>query len=155
MQEFIQSKTFKIILIITAIAVFELFVFQAGMLLGYHKAEFSNRYGEYYYRTFEGPGPRMFMMQDRFMGGYGSAGKIISLSLPTIVVSGKDNKEETIVVENNTQVRSFDREITPADLKLNDFIVVFGSPDENSEIKARLIRLLPEPAQVSTTTNLR
>ncbi len=153
-KEFIQSKAFRGVVIGIVTAIIILVIFQAGVFVGYRRAAFSYRFGDNYYHVFYGRGPRLSSMPIRggFLEGHGAAGKIVSLSLPTFVVSGPDNVEKNILLKSDTQIRSLDKSIRQEDLKINDFVVVFGAPNDNSQIEARLVRLLPPPENMSTST---
>lgn len=149
---------FKGVLIGLSIALLAMLIFQAGMFFGYRKAAFSYGFGDHYYRVFAGPGgmgDRVFQisLHDKFMEGNGAAGKIVSINLPTFVVSERDNMEKTVFISTSTQIRSFDKTIQPSDLKPDDFVIVFGSPDNDSQIEARLIRLLPPPQSTTSIKN--
>ena len=82
--------------------------------------------------------------KEDFRGGHGTIGKIIKIELPTLVIEDKDNVEKIITISDNTLVRRFREELNPEDLKVNDSIVVIGSPSDTSEIQAGLIRILPQ-----------
>ena len=69
----------------------------------------------------------------------------MSLNLPTFVVTGPDEIEKVIVVGDDTRIRRFDATIPATDLKVGDFTVILGSPNENSQIESKLIRILPAP----------
>jgi len=56
----------------------------------------------------------------------------------------KDKAEVDFVIDQGTEIRKFRDNIKLADLKLGDLIVVIGSPNEVGQIKARLLRIMPE-----------
>lgn len=142
-----------------AVVIILLVIFQAGRFIGFRQAIFSGHLGDNYYRAFEGGkrgpmgkmGPRGFWSDD-LPNGHGAVGKIIKINLPNLVVLGPDNLEKVIKVDDNTLVRSFRNTIKVGDLKVGDFVVAIGGSDEDSQIVAKLIRLLPPPPAVSTTT---
>lgn len=138
--------TWKTAFIVICSIVVLLLVFQAGELIGYRKASFAFRGGDNYYRAFE-PENRQPMFGDQFPGAHGAVGRIVKLDLPTFVVAGPDNMEKEVSIDNDTIVRRFRNTIKASDLKINDYVVVIGAPDDNSDpvIKARLIRLMPPP----------
>ncbi len=153
-QDFTRSKLFRGTLAAVAAGVVALLIFQAGMSFGYRKAAFEYRFGDNYYRAFGEHGPRPFgvPMHDEFMGAHGAAGKIVSINLPTIVVSDR-GVEKMITVATDTPVRYLGTTISAADLKVDDFVVVLGSPDTNADINAKLIRVVPPPPDQATSTN--
>jgi hypothetical protein len=145
LKEFTQSKMFQKVLIGVGIAIIALLIFQAGIFVGYRKASFSYRFGDNYYRVFGEHGQKLFKGSIRggFIEANGAVGKIVSINLPTFVVVGTDNVEKVILIRENTRVRYLDGTATSSDLKVDDSIVVFGRPNENSQIEARLIRIVP------------
>jgi len=78
-------------------------------------------------------------------GGHGAVGRIIKVSLPTMVVSGPDNLEKVVMIKDDTIVRQFRSDLKPGDLKIDQNVVVVGSPNEDGQIEAKLIRLMPAP----------
>ena len=147
LKEFAQSKSFHGILVGISIVIVALIIFQSGMFVGYRKAAFSYRMGDNYYRAFGDHGPRPFQVPLRggFIESHGAVGKIISINLPTFVVIGPDEIEKVILIGDDTQIRSFDTTVLASDLKVDDFTVIIGSPNEDSQIEAKLIRILPAP----------
>ena len=159
LKDFGCSKGFRLVAMAIVILVVLLAVFQAGRFVGFRQAIFSGHLGDNYYRAFEdsgrgmmgNPGPHSFWSDD-LPNGHGAAGKIIKINLPNIVVLGPDNIEKVIKVDDKTLVRRFRNTVKASDLSVGDFIVVIGTADESSEIAAKLIRLLPPPPAISTST---
>ncbi len=122
-----------------------LLIFQAGMFVGYRKASFSYRWGDNYHRTFGEQQKFPFRMGPRgdFSESHGVVGKVVSIKLPTFVVEGSDNVEKVVVIKEDTIIRRFRDTLKPEDLKTGDLIVVIGSPNNQSEVEAKLIRMLP------------
>ena len=146
LKEFAQSRLFQRILMGISAVVLTLLIFQAGMFVGYRKAAFTYRFGDNYYRAFgnAGPGERFFASRGGpFPGGliegHGVAGKIVSINLPTFVVTGPDDIEKVILIGDGTRIRRFDTTLSSSDLKVDDFTVILGSPNDNSQIEAKLI----------------
>ncbi len=130
-------KKVRYVLIGICILVVALIIFQAGMFVGYMKASFSFRHGDNYSRIF-GPGPE----RGRDLpGGHGVLGTIVSINLPTLVVTGTDNVEKTIDLTDDTQIVHFRDRIEAATLKVGDSVLVLGSPNEQARIVAKLIRV--------------
>ena len=148
-KEYIKSQSFKGILIGIFIAIAVLLIFQAGIFIGYRKASFAYRFGDNYYRGFDrkGPAPFGFPLRDEFRSSHGAAGEVVSISLPTLVVVGPDSIEKTLIISTSTLIRQFDTELKSTDIKTGDFLVAIGESNENSQIQAKLIRMLPEPPQ--------
>lgn len=130
------------------VAIAALLVFQAGVFVGFHKAGFSYRWGEDYYRVFGGH-RKAFMGMPRgfefgeFASPHGSVGKILNVTLPTIVIEGDDKVEKVVMIKDDTVIRRFRDTIKPVDLKPDDVVVIIGSPNDKSQIEAKLIRVMP------------
>ena len=131
-----------------------LLVFRLGMMVGYRKAGFSYGWSENYERNFGGrmggfgrpggPGDFLRAFDDRqFMGADGIVGRIIKINDHSIVVRGQANEETIVLLNDKTVIRRFRDNIKPADLKVDDTIVVIGEPNKVGQIEARLIRLMP------------
>ncbi|MFA6550003.1 MAG: hypothetical protein WCT36_01445 [Candidatus Gracilibacteria bacterium] len=153
-KNFFKSDAFRFTVYGIIGVIIALLIFQAGMFMGFHRAGFSYKWGEDYYRNFGGPRERsqiergigMGMMRGGdFLDSNGVAGKIIKIALPNITVLDKDNAEKIVVIKDDTAIRSMRSSVKAADLKVDDFIVVIGSPDDSSQIEAKLIRVMPEP----------
>ncbi|MEI6843174.1 MAG: hypothetical protein WCK48_01535 [bacterium] len=159
-KNFFATKTFTKVLYGIGALIICLLIFQAGVMVGFRKAEFYGGFGEKYRETFGEPRGGMGMMGG-FLGntGYpnahGAVGKIIKINLPTLVTIGPDNVEKVVLLTDDTLIRRFRDTLQPADLKIDDDIVVIGSPNSSSQIEAKLIRLLPPmmaPLQDSAST---
>lgn len=149
-----ESKTTKKVIKIGVVVVLALVIFQAGQLVGLKRAEFSFRMADNYYTNFDSRFDRkgamrpMGMMNERpFTESHGAAGKIIKISLPTITVSTPDNFEKTIYISSSTLIREFREVVASSSLKIDDLVVVVGEPTENGQIRAKLIRVMPQTIQ--------
>ncbi len=123
---------------------FALLIFQAGMYAGYRKAAFSYGMGAAYYNVFEGQ-PGGNFPRGGFVEAHGAAGKIISIHLPTFVLEGPDNLEKVILIDDDTEIRRFRAVASSSDLAAGDFVIVIGEPNDEAEVTAKLIRILPPP----------
>jgi len=114
--------------------------------VGYKKASFSYRWGENYHRNFAGPRQGFFgNVSDRnFVESHGTFGQIIKIDGTTLVVRGKNNSEKIIVVKNDTVIRSGGNTVALTDLKVDDSIVTIGEPNNEGQIEAKLIRIMPD-----------
>lgn len=144
---YIRSQSFRGILIGVGIAIIALFIFQAGVFVGYRKASFAYKFGDNYYRAFDRKPPAPFgvPMYGEFGTTHGAAGEVMSVSLPTFIVAGPDSVEKTVLVGTSTLIRKLDLELKPEDIQTGDFLVVIGEPNGDAQIQAKLIRILPEP----------
>jgi hypothetical protein len=148
-KNFLQSSKAKHIIAGIGIAFIALVIFQAGVFVGFRKAEFSGRMGDNYYKTFgEQRGPRGMMPNFGMMdpsNSHGTIGKIVSTTLPQVIIADQDGTEKTIIIDTKTDIRSFRDSIKAEALKVGDFITVIGEPNKEGQIEARLIRIMPEP----------
>lgn len=145
-KNFISSKNFSKIALIIFVILILFLTFSAGVFVGWEKARFSYRWGDNYYHNFVGR-PEMFS-DDRYLNARGVFGEIIkidnSTSSSSIIINGQDNVERTILVTANTVIRRFDQDLKLADLKVGDKLVIIGSPNDQGQIEARLIRIAPD-----------
>jgi len=142
-----KSEKFNKVIAVIGIAAAVLVIFQAGVWFGYRKAAFSFRGGESFYRGFGGRGGHFApgLPHGDFPDANGSVGQIIKISLPTIMVTGQDKVEKTVLIKSDTIIRQFRDTLKPEDLKVDDNVVVIGSPNDQGQIEAKLIRLMPLP----------
>ena len=84
---------------------------------------------------------------------HGAAGKIIKTELPTFVIEGTDKVEKVIRTDDDTSIRRFRESVAATDLKIGDFVIVIGTPNDAGEIEARLIRLMPPPPDSALATS--
>lgn len=78
------------------------------------------------------------------MNEYGTAGAIVKIEGSNLIISGRDNIEKSILVSTSTIIRMYQDTLHPADLKAGQQITVIGSPNNQGQIEAKFIRLLPE-----------
>lgn len=129
-----QSPLVRGIIIGIGAVVAILVIFQAGVFVGYHKANFSKGLGDNYFKAFGG----------EHVGGHGVTGKIIKINPSDMVVEGMNNVEETISIDAETMVRRLRDTASTTALKIGDSVVVIGAPDQNGVISAKLIRIIPQ-----------
>lgn len=132
-----------------------LIFFKVGVLVGYKKAQYTYRWGENYHRNFAGPKGGFFQdfkrgFKDRdFINAHGTFGMIIQIDFSAstgqvvLVIRGKDDFEKTVMVSSQTAIRSRKEILAARDLKIDDRVVIIGSPNEQGQIEARLIRVFP------------
>lgn len=146
----VKSPQFKRTLGVLGVLAVLLFVFQAGLHVGYRKAAFSYQLGNNYYRAFDGtrgmpfPG-QPFEVRAPFPGAHGATGRIVSVTLPTFVIENSDQVEKVIRIDEGTEIRRFRESVEPSEIMANDFAIVIGDPTDDALIQAKFIRLLPPP----------
>lgn len=149
--KFFKSKIFKAILWCLAGLIVFLFIFKAGLMVGFKKANFSYRWGENYHRNFAGPRGGFFkefardLNERDFIGGHGVFGQIMNIGSSTLAIRSRDNVEKIVLIKDNTVIERFRDAIKAADLKVNDYIIVIGEPNSAGQIEAEFIRLAPPP----------
>lgn len=124
--------------------------FGVGIVVGEKKARFSYRWAEQYHRNFAGPQAGFFdnwrnSPAGDFMGAHGVFGQIMKIDGPTLVIKGGDNVEKIIFLRDDTVIRRFRDTLKITDLKVDDYIVVIGEPNDAGQIEAKFIRFLPPP----------
>ena len=144
-----KSKTVRGVVIGLGVIILVLGIFKLGQMSGFHKAKFSERFGDNFHRNFVDNRGEGFLkdLSDRRgpPSGYGAVGKIVSIALPLVVVAGPDNLEKTILIKEDTLVRQFRDKIIATDLKVGDNIVILGVPNDAGQVEAKLIRIIPSP----------
>ncbi len=151
-KKFLNSKTFKIITYVLGGMVIGFFIFQAGMMAGFRKVSFGRDWGENYTKNFGSP-HQSFRMTGQDFGDFrnmpnahGAIGKIIKVEFPSIIVfDGKDMTEKIIIIDDTTEIRKMRDFVSKDELKLDEHIVVIGSPNSKGQIEAKLIRFIPAP----------
>ena len=138
-----ESKVFVGILYGMGIAIVLLLVLSAGISIGFRKASFGRAWGDNYERNFGMMQNRQFLGENNFPNAHGAAGKIIKITLPTIIVQDKDNTEKVVLIKDDTKIQEMMSEVKASDLSVNDFVVIIGSPNTAGQIEAKLIRIMP------------
>jgi hypothetical protein len=154
MRQLFNTPRFKRITSVIGAIVALLVAFQGGVFVGFHKASMAFRVDERYQHAYgehfhSGP---LGIPDDDFPEAHGAIGKVISISLPTIVVEDK-NAERVVRVATDTVVRKNHDKVDPASITANDFIVVIGAPNDSQEVIAKFIRILPPPPGFVPTTS--
>jgi hypothetical protein len=142
-----QSKAFKIIIRIFAALAIILLIFEAGLVVGYKKANFSFKWGENYHLNFGGP--RGGFLEDArgrdMIDSHGITGQIIKIETSTIIIGGRDNVEKIVNLNDDTAIMRFRDQIKPADLKIGELVVIIGDPNDAGQINAKFVRIMPSP----------
>jgi hypothetical protein len=131
--------------LIIALALF--FMFNLGIGVGREMERFTCNWTASYHKNFGGP-------QNGFLDAWknqppdiinsrGIFGKIIQINGDSLVVQSQDNKEIVVVVTSDTVVTKLRDQVGKETLKVNDILVVLGSPNTDGQITAKLIRILP------------
>jgi hypothetical protein len=139
-----ESRVSTRVLIGIGTVIVALLIFSAGIAVGFHKASFGRAWGENYERNFGTRPDHPALGEDNFPNAHGAVGKIIKIELPTIIVQdNKDNTEKVVLIKSDTQIQKMMTSIKMNDLSINDFVVVIGSPNNQGQIEAKFIRVMP------------
>jgi hypothetical protein len=147
-----ESKIFSRSLKALEVLMIVIIIFSAGMITGFNKASFGNNWNKNYQENFgmgysRGNITNMMKVNNGlFPNAHGTIGKIINIQLPNIIVQDKDGTEKVIVIDNDTGIEKIKDFIKVKDLQLDDFVVVVGSPNDQGQIEAKFIRVVPSPA---------
>lgn len=157
----LNNRKIGVTLVVIGIVIYSLLVFRAGVSVGFHKAGFAGAFGRNLEANLIGPGPRMMGLaglgdgrsamyirrtfDERLPGGHGAVGEVVDTDLPRIVIESPDNLERTILIGSTTKVRKLQQQARPEDIRVNDFIIVLGNPDDAGQIAAKLVRIMPAP----------
>lgn len=157
LKELTQSKYFKVVAAVVGIFIVALVSLAVGVAVGLHKAKFSYAWGENYERNFVG-GARTVMsagrggMMERFGFGevsdgrdfrnaHGISGRVISVSGDSLIISDRNNKENTVAVTDKTILKRSGADVKLGDIVKDDTVVVIGSPSDNGVVSADFIRV--------------
>ncbi len=122
-------------------------IFGIGMFVGGMKAKFSYRWAESYHKNFAGPKNgflgdwRVLLPPGDFIESHGTFGEIIEIEGNTLIVKGREDIEKVVLVGEKTIIKLGRKNIKISDLKVDDRVVIIGSPNEQGQIEASLIRL--------------
>lgn len=122
-------------------------IFSAGMMTGFRKAQFSFQWGENYHKMFGGPRqgwlppPPPGMRGDDLTNSHGAVGKVVRIDTSTVLVAGENEMEKAINITSDTIFKKNQKTVGLNDLKVDDRVVILGTPSSTGEIKAKLIRI--------------
>lgn len=127
-------------------------IFQVGIFVGYHKANFAGNWGKNYERNFGIDRQDSFrgMMRGGLPTSHGSFGKVLSVGLPNFVIADRDGVEKNILITDKTIIRSGLENSSSTSIKADNSVIVLGDPNNQGQIEAKLIRILPEGFATST-----
>ncbi len=127
-----------------------IFTFHIGEEFGYKKAESIDHMSNGYYKAFgQGEQKQTGLFGSLFddqTGTHGVAGKVINTTATNIIVEDNDGIEKTVIFDSKTIIRKQRKTVEFSEIKDDDFVVVIGSPNNDGKITAKIIRVLPPPA---------
>ena len=153
--DFLKKHAFIAIAGLVAALAILLIVFQAGVTVGFRKADFNCRWSENYHRNFGGPPPAGMMGlidQDDSVQSHGVFGRVIGTATGSLVVKQNDGVEKVVLLDDDTVIQMLRTRVAPSEVHVNEMAVVIGSPNDQGQIEAAFIRLLPPPPSSATGT---
>lgn len=146
---FLQSKGFKIAALSIGCFAVLLLAFGLGVFVGEQKANFSFRWAEQYHRNFAGPAGGFFQEFARpgeeFLESNGTIGQIMQINENQIIVKGKNDIERVVNIGDKTIIKYQNQNMAISDLKTEDDVVIIGNPNKDGQLEAVLIRVMPSP----------
>ncbi len=123
-----------------------LLVFGLGVLIGERKAKFSYRWAEQYHKMFAGPRQGFFgnwrsFPRGEFIEAHGTFGEIIEMKEKDFIIKGSEDVEKVILISDKTVIQRGRENMKKEDLRIGDFVVIIGSPNEEGKIEAKVIRV--------------
>ncbi|MCX6760865.1 MAG: hypothetical protein NTZ84_02070 [Candidatus Nealsonbacteria bacterium] len=162
-EKFLRSDYLKWAIMGLIITVIIFLIFGAGIWVGEKRAGFSFRWAEQYHRNFAGPqegflGDWKGFPQGEFIEAYGAFGQIIKINASTspdqtLVVKGKDDVEKIVLIKEDTIIKNLRETVKMNNLKVDDYIIVIGEPNEAGQTEAKFIRIVPPPPK-ETSLNM-
>ncbi|MBP6945461.1 hypothetical protein KBD61_06090 [Patescibacteria group bacterium] len=141
---------FRRALIALALFIVLLASFAVGIMIGERKAQRFSHWCENYPRMVPGRPPamdrKMLFTNSPLPSAHGVFGAVLSTDGRSMVVQGKDGREETVLITPQTSLRVGRENLSFQQLppNLQDMeAAVFGVPTPTGEMEARLIRLFP------------
>ncbi len=139
------AKIVKTSLFILGGLIIVLAIFWSGMMVGFRKAQFNEKFGRNYQDIFMGSkrrGPIDFRGKN-FMDANSATGSVIKIDTSTLIIKDDDGMEKSILISDKTSIRRFQDTILPSDIKVDEKVVILGAPSTTGQIEARLIRVMP------------
>ncbi|PIT88236.1 MAG: hypothetical protein COU29_03140 [Candidatus Magasanikbacteria bacterium CG10_big_fil_rev_8_21_14_0_10_36_32] len=151
-----QSKIFKGIVIGIGVLFVLSIGFKVGFIIGVKKADFSCRWSDNYQRNFGGPkaGILVGFKGKEFVDANGTVGQIININSSTLVVKGVNDVEKIILTDDATSIQRFRDTIKIDDLTVGDNIIVIGQPNNDGQIEAKFVRVMPTVNEVNSQNML-
>lgn len=143
----VKGDALKLVIIGLAGFAVVVLIFGAGMVVGGMRARFSYRWAESYHKNFAGPRAGFFgnwrampPLPGDFIEGHGVFGEIIEIEDNSFVVKGQGDIEKVVVITQDTIIKK-GMETAADGLKVGENVVIIGSPNEQGQIEAKLIRV--------------
>lgn len=142
------NDVLKWIIVGLAVLLVIILIFNIGMFVGANKAKFSYKWAENYHQNFSGPQQGFFgnwrrppIFPDNFIEGHGIFGEIIKINDTDFIIKDRGDIEKVVLIDEDTVIKDKMENIEKSELKTGTYVVVIGSPNEQGQIQAKLIRI--------------
>lgn len=128
-------------------------IFQLGVFVGYHKANYAHNFSDSYRKNFRGERGESFggmMRGNNFPTAHGAFGTVLTTALPTFIIEDKDGLEKTILISSSTIIKNISGNASSSSITSNSIVMVLGDPTPQGQIEAKLIRIMPASFGTST-----
>jgi len=149
-EKLFQSKLFKGIILGGALFLLVMLIFCVGIFVGAERANFSFAWAADYHRNFGGPESGFIgqMLSQNYIGANGVFGQIIKSdsTVPgqtALTIRGADSVERIILADKETTIMLQRKNIEISELENGENVVVIGEPNNQGQILAELIRIMP------------
>lgn len=120
-----------------------LLAFWLGTAVGERRMRHFSGWCEGYRHAFLPPRGREQGLFPRLPNAHGVFGRVVSVSGQTLIIEGNDDVEQSVQVSSSTAIRIGHRAASWEEIRVDGQVSVFGMPNGQGQIEARLIRLLP------------
>lgn len=138
----------KWVIVAIAVLVVLIFIFNVGMSVGANRAKFSYKWAENYHKNFSGPQEGFFQdwrqppaFPENFIEGHGIFGEIIKINDNELIIKDRGDIEKMVLLDEKTVIKDKMENAEKNKLEVGDYIVVIGSPNEEGQIQAKLVRI--------------
>ena len=135
----------KIVILVLVIVGAVMVIFATGVWVGQLRAQFSFQWAENYHYNFGGPKKGILgnLPSADFTNSHGIYGTIVMLNKGSLIVTDDDHKEKTAIISPTTTLVNNVGAITSSDIRIGDQVVIIGQPNDQGQIEAKFIRVLP------------
>ena len=161
-KEFFKSKSFAIGIMVVGVVLLGIILFSAGSKFGFDRAMFLCTMNKNYEKNFIGErgGSWNEISGRNAIGMHGIIGQILTAGTSSLTVVDRDGLEKSVFVSTSTTIRSFNKNISISDLKVNTKVIIFGRPNDKGQVIATMIRLAPDnvpslPDQDDSSTTIK
>jgi hypothetical protein len=130
-------------------------IFQLGVFVGYHKANYAHNFSDSYRKNFRGEKGGSFgsmMRGNNLPTAHGAFGTVLTTTLPTFIIEDKDGLEKSILILSSTIIKNISGNASSSSITPNNLIMVLGDPNASGQIEAKLIRIMPNDFTNGTNT---